>query len=124
MEPALRSLFIICRDLNRSRSFYQSLGFRLQKEKSRSLVFSVGRQVELHLHEPLLPKEEQLFGLRQAPASPSLVHSFVVENLDSLVANLDTASILFGPDLTEWGDRILLLKDPDGHRLEFREGSI
>ena len=122
LAPTLRSIFLVCGDLNKSREFYQGLGFQFLKEKSRSVVLCAGNQVELHLHGELQPQEEESFGVSWALGSSGLVQSFTVDNIDRLAAVTSSEQLLFGPALTPWGDRILLVKDPDGHRLEFREG--
>ena len=120
-QPRLASLFLVCSDLRKSADFYQQLGFSCHEKKSRSSVFSLGDGLQLHLHEPLSPDEEDTFGLTTGRGSTCLVQSYEVENLEDLALRADSDSVVYGPNTTEWGQRLMIVTDPDGHRLEFRE---
>ncbi|MCA9775981.1 MAG: VOC family protein [Candidatus Eremiobacteraeota bacterium] len=111
----------MCRDRERSRAFYQSLGFRLKEPKSRSFVLESGPGVELHLHEQLTEKEESLYGVEWARGSRGMVQSYEVDSLDSLVSTVPSDNLIRGPLTTPWGTRLIMVSDPDGHLLEFRE---
>lgn len=121
MSPSLTSIFLVCSNLHSSLNFYQGLGFALKTRKSRSFVLSAGRDLELHLHDRLTPEEQQRFQVAGGASGTNLVHSFLVERLDSVRERVPSECVLFGPEVTDWGQRLLLVKDPDGHRLEFRE---
>lgn len=120
--PKLLSLFLLCQNLEKSVEFYRRLGFSAIETRSRSVVFEIGSDLRLHLHEPLGPDEQAMFGVQAGQAGKCLVQSFEVEDLENFARRAAPESILFGPDTTAWGQRLLLLQDPDGHRLEFREG--
>lgn len=120
-QPRLASLFLVCSDLLKSADFYQQLGFLIQEKKSRSLILSLGDGLQLHLHEPLSPDEEDTFGLTTGRGSTCLVQSYEVENLEDLAGRADSDSVLYGPSTTKWGQRLMMVIDPDGHRLEFRQ---
>lgn len=120
-SPTLGSLFIVCRDRERSCAFYQSLGFRLKEPKSRSFVLSAGGGVELHLHEQLSEKEKSLYGVEWARGSQAMVQSYEVDSLEPLVSVVSSTNLIRGPLETPWGTRLMMVSDPDGHLLEFRE---
>ena len=120
-SPTLGSLFIVCRDRERSCAFYQSLGFRLKEPKSRSFVLAAGGGVELHLHEQLSEKEKSLYGVEWARGSRAMVHSYEVDSVESLLSVVPSDSLIRGPLETPWGTRLIIVSDRDGHLLEFRE---
>lgn len=122
-RPKLVSVFIVCTDLSKSRQFYQELGFTLKETRSRSFVFEIGTGLQLHLHEPLEVGEQLLFGVQAGQAGNCLVQSFEVESLEAVERRVCPDAVLYGPETAPWGRRILMLQDPDGHRLEFREGA-
>ena len=117
----LRSVFLVCGDLDKSLTFYQQLGFVLKERKTRSYIFHTGSEVELHLHERLTQAERESFGVQWDTGSSGLVHSYETTDLDSLASSLPPDSVLAGPLETPWGTRILMVGDPDGHRIELRE---
>lgn len=118
----LRSVFIVCQDVERSLEFYSLLGFILKERKSRSVVLDAGGKVELHLHQQLTDKEREQFCVSWSPGSSALVQSYESDGIDELASQL-ADNVLSGPVETPWGTRILILADPDGHRLELRERS-
>lgn len=123
MNATLRSLFLICRDLSRSVAFYQNLGFALVKTSARSTVFALGAEgAELHLHAELTLQEQIDYGVSYEPGSSGLVLSFRVDDLDRLVERAPEEALLVAPRLTPWGQRLAILTDPDGYRLEFQDG--
>jgi catechol 2,3-dioxygenase-like lactoylglutathione lyase family enzyme len=121
VRPVLKSIFLVCRDLETSGRFYQSLGFSQVSKSPRGQVLAAQNELELHLHSELTEQEERDFGVSLGPGSQSLVQSYETTNIEGLAKGFHRETILFGPGLTPWGHKILLLKDPDGHRLEFRE---
>lgn len=121
IHPKLASIFIVCTDLPESLRFYQKLGFALLESRSRSFILDLGGELRLHLHQPLTEQERELFQVQAGQAGECLVQSFEVESLEALEQRVEPKAILYGPATTPWGQRIIILRDPDGHRLEFRE---
>ncbi|MFA5504463.1 MAG: VOC family protein [Vulcanimicrobiota bacterium] len=117
----MNSLFIVCRDPEKSRAFYETLGFQFKQPKSRSFVMQAGNGVELHLHEQLTEDEESLYGVERGQGSRALVQSFEVGCIDSLLARIPPDNLLRGPLSSPWGTRLVMVSDPDGHLLEFSE---
>jgi catechol 2,3-dioxygenase-like lactoylglutathione lyase family enzyme len=122
--PSLRSIFVVCRDKERSADFYGRLGFSIKESKERSHVMQAGGQLELHLHSELTPEEESRYGVTLSEGSAGLVQSYDVVDLDQVSQSVPSKFVLSPPHVTPWGARILMLKDPDGHRLEIRERSV
>ncbi len=123
MNATLRSLFLICRELDRSVAFYQRLGFEVRKASARSTVFSLNSDgAELHLHSDLTPQEQSDYGVAYQPGTSGLVLSFRVDDLDLLIERAPQDAILVAPRRTPWGQRLAILTDPDGYRLEFQDG--
>lgn len=120
-KPSLKSIFLVCSSLEESIRFYRTLGFEQGAKKSRSQIFHLGSGLELHLHEALTDEEEQRYKVSNGEGSTSLVQSFETEDVDGLAERLQFRSILAPPQQSPWGTRLLLIQDPDGHRLEFRE---
>ena len=50
-----------------------------------------------------------------------MVQSYEVDSLDSLVPTVPSDNLIRGPLTTPWGTRLIMVSDPDGHLLEFRE---
>lgn len=117
----LKSIFLVCHNLERSVSFYRSLGFREIRKSQRSVILSIGTDCELHLHEDLTQEEETRYGVGPGQGSPSLVLAYETSDILTLYADLAPENILAAPQTTPWGAKILMVRDPDGHRLEFRE---
>ena len=117
----LRSVFLVCGELEKSLTFYQQLGFVPKERKTRSYVLHTGSEVELHLHERLSEAERESFGVQWDTGSTGMVHSYETNDLESLAASLPDSSVVAGPLDTPWGTRILMVCDPDGHRIALRE---
>lgn len=124
MKPRLGTVFLVCRDLTESANFYDRLGFLELQPGRRSRKFALAEGVELHLHEELEPAERSLYKVAWQQGSSGQVLSFFSEDVDGLCQRLEADSILAGPLTTKWGTRMIMLNDPDGHRLEFQEPSL
>ncbi len=102
--------------------FYRSLGFSLEKTTNRSSVLKLGDSLNLHLHESLSPAEQQTFGVGWQKGSTGIVLLFTCPDLEELWRSAPEEAKEVAPVNTPWGDRIAILLDPDGYRLEFRQG--
>lgn len=120
---AFRGLFLVCADLRRSVEFYRSLGFSLEKSTTRSSILRLGDSLSLHLHESLSQAEQQAFGVSWQKGSTGMVLLFTCPDLEELWRSAPDVAREVAPVNTPWGDRIAILLDPDGYRLEFRQGA-
>lgn len=121
MTPRLATVFLLCDDLVASARFYTQLGFPRLEKGRRSHKFALGPQLELHLHERLEEAEREQFQVRYQAASTGHVLSFQVDDLETFQQRVESRWVLVKPRSTPWGTRMLMLQDPDGHRLEFQE---
>lgn len=121
MTPRLRSVFLVCRDLLVSANFYRGLGFEELPPGRRSRKFSLSGEMELHLHEQLSEQERETFQVCWQRGSSGQVLSFGVDDLEALQESIPAGFLLVPVRETPWGTRMLMVSDPDGHRLEFQE---
>lgn len=102
---------MICRRLAETLAFYRDeLGLPVVGERRLRL----GEGVELHLHPELSPAEQERYGLSN-PVSAD--RSGVVLSL-----RVDSLSRFEGqPVRAPWGDRLLIVRDPEGNQVELAE---
>ena len=50
-----------------------------------------------------------------------MVQSYEVDSVETLLSMVPPDSLVRGPLETPWGTRLVIVSDPDGHLLEFRE---
>ncbi|MCW5876222.1 MAG: VOC family protein [Anaerolineales bacterium] len=116
----LHHLVLFCADTERSRQFYEALGFSYLRGYDGMHWFSLG-DAELMLH-PADPGQKS--GL---PA----IH-FATPDVDALFARARAAGLqpvdhqnpsaaMTEPVVRPWGDREFELLDPDGHVLAFTQ---
>ena len=53
--------------------------------------------------------------------SLAMVQSYEVDSLETLASVVPEENLSRGPLETPWGTRLMIVSDPDGHLLEFRE---
>ncbi|MEW6280427.1 MAG: VOC family protein [Candidatus Eremiobacterota bacterium] len=115
----LKNLFLLCRDLAATADFYQSvLGLEPVRHGSRSVELSLG-EVQLHLHSLLSDEERSRYGLENPLPGPrpGVVVSLRVE--PGLLHRVQAcAPLRCGPLVAPWGDRLVVLEDPEGNLLE------
>lgn len=116
----LHHLVLFCADTERSRQFYESLGFTYLRGYEGMHWFALGG-AELMLH-PAQPDKRS-----GAPA----IH-FATTDVDALFARAVAAGLqpldhqnpgqpVEGPVVRPWGDREFELLDPDEHSLAFTQ---
>lgn len=112
---------ICVRDLRRSVTFYEGLGFELLSENDRGATVARG-DAKLFLFESRVegepsPRELGLFG-----NPPGIDHvSFLVDDVDALHDQLVARGIQTAgePSDQAWGARAFGVLDPDGNNLYF-----
>ncbi len=113
----LKSLFLICRDVAATLAFYRDeLGLEVLSERRLRL----GPEVELHLHPFLSAGDRQRYGLGEPGHGPrdGVVLSLRVSDLDPY---LGLPRRRCGPLEAPWGDRLLIVEDPDGNLVELAQ---
>ena len=122
MISRFHHLVLFCADTERSRNFYESLGFGYLRGYGGMHWFAVG-EAELMLH-PADPGAKQ---------GVPVVH-FATPDVDRLFARATAAGItpldhqnpgarIDAPVLRPWGDREFEVVDPDGHLLAFTQAA-
>ena len=99
-------------DLKKSVRFYENvLGLDKKYEFKDYAGFDVGG-VEIGL---------KTWGKREKPREGEPCINFIVDNVDKAYCTLKEKGIDFirDPSDTQWGSRMALLADPDGHVLQF-----
>jgi len=111
-SPTLNLLVLRCRDMERTRTFYESLG----------LTFASHRHGQGPLHYAC---EAPGFVLELYPAPVDYVDrtalGFEIDELESLYERLASAKLQPGPiEQNPWG-RTFVIRDPDGRRVEMKQ---
>lgn len=107
----LKTVFLVCRHLAETLAFYRDeLGLKPVGERRLQLA----EGVELHLHPELSPAEQQRYGLSNPVSADrsGLVLSLRVDSLSPFEGT---------PIRAPWGDRLLLVRDPEGNQVELAE---
>lgn len=107
----LKSLFLICRKRADTLAFYRDeLGLKALSESRLELAPGV----ELHLHGELSPEDQQRYGLTNPTSADrsGVVFSFRVDSLSRFEGE---------PVQAPWGDRLLIVRDPEGNLIELAE---
>ena len=124
----LAQVFLMTSDLNRSRAFYETLGFEVAEEGDSSVEFDTGA-ARLKLEADFDPNTLSAFGLSPPGESrgDGVVVVVKVPDADAVADRAEDATaahggdILAGPRDVEWGRRLLLVSDPDGYTLEISQ---
>ena len=124
----LAQVFLMTSDLDRSRAFYEALGFEVAEEGSRSVEFDTGA-ARLKLEADFDADTLSAFGLSPPGESrgDGVVVVIEVPDADAVADRADDATaahggeVLAGPRDVEWGRRLLLVADPDGYTLELSQ---
>ncbi len=113
----LKSLFLICRDVAATLAFYRDeLGLEALSERRLRL----GPELELHLHPLLSDDERQRYGLA-APASGPREGVVLSLRVSQLEPYLGLSRRRCGPLEAPWGDRLLIVEDPEGNLVELAQ---
>lgn len=94
-------------DLAASRRFYEQLGLEFQREQHGS-----GPE---HLSTVIGGTVVELYPVGSGPSTKGLRLGFVVADLTQIAATCGASVI---EDIERDGQRVVLVRDPDGHKLE------
>lgn len=116
MVTGLDNIGIAVRDVERSVSFYQRLGFVPEYQDAESAMVRAGTVALYLFRTPTPPQTSRSFDLTGNPAG--LDHlSFRVPDVDAACARLRAMGVAIerDPQDYEWGARAACLRDPDGN---------
>ncbi|MDS0294913.1 VOC family protein [Halogeometricum luteum] len=124
----IAQLFLMTRDLERARAFYEALGFTVADEGSRSVEFDTGATL-LKLQADFDSETLSQFGLSPPgdARGEGVVVVVEVPDVDAVAERVRAATdghggrLLAGPRDVDWGRRLVLVTDPDGYTLELSE---
>jgi uncharacterized protein len=121
--PALAAVFLLVRDLGRSRAFYEAVAARPPEKASASEVrFGLDSGVALTLHADLDEAGRARWAI-PPPTRPrgwGLFLTFRADDVDGAVSAAVRAggTLLAAPQEAPWGGRFAIVEDPDGYRVE------
>ncbi|MBB3663827.1 MULTISPECIES: VOC family protein [Prauserella salsuginis group] len=118
-------LNLVVADLERSRGFYERLGFAFRGrnragEGPAEAWVSVNAGLTLVLHSTGFAAWWDETAPQPSAGGPQVdVELRTHERLDGLVADLDRAGVVVVKPPTDmpWGQRFAIVRDPDGHRV-------
>lgn len=114
------SINLLVTDLERSRQFYQRLGFQFDQPIKQGGLVGYNSRIKLGLYERVWL--QRLFAIepKLTPPCPSFIWAIAVDDLDQTYQQLLLAGIesFQAPTLTSWGQRVAFLQDPDGNLVE------
>jgi uncharacterized protein len=122
----LAALFLLVRDLARSRAFYEALlGYSPEKATASEVRFASAGGTALTLHADLPEAERRAWGMSPEAGARGWGVYLTVATAD-LEASAARAAAAGGrlvrpPGPAPWGGRFALLTDPDGYWLELKE---
>ncbi|WP_416841480.1 VOC family protein [Haloferax sp. DFSO52] len=124
----LHQTFLMTSDLERSKAFYEALGFDILEEGSRSVAFETGA-AQLKIEADFGEAELAAFGL-EPPGErrgDGVIIVVDVDDVDAVSENAEAATAAYGGDVlttprdVDWGRRLMLVEDPDGYVLEISQ---
>ncbi|HEX7127273.1 MAG TPA: VOC family protein [Thermodesulfobacteriota bacterium] len=124
---ALRSVFLLVRDLARSRRFYEALAGRAPEKASAHEVRFAWDGAALTLHVDLPEAERPRWGIPEEPARRGwgVYLTFRTRDVDARAAAAVEAGgrLVVGPTEAPWGGRFAIVEDPDGYAVEIGAGA-
>lgn len=120
---ALRSVFLLVRDLPASHRFYEAvIGAPPEKASAREVRFAAPGGLALTLHADLSPEERARWRVPDEPARRGwgVYLTFRTADVDGVVdaARQAGGTLLEAPGPAPWGGRFAILADPDGYTVE------
>jgi uncharacterized protein len=122
----LAALFLLVRDLARSRAFYEALlGYSPEKASGSEVRFATAGGTALTLHADLPEAERRAWGIPPEAGSRGwgVYVTLATTDLEAAAARAAAAGgrLVRPPGPAPWGGRFALLTDPDGYWLELKE---
>ncbi|TDE93912.1 glyoxalase [Occultella glacieicola] len=122
---AVGQVNLVVADLERSRSFYERLGIAFVTRNRRGdgpaeAWVSTNTGIPVVLHSTGFASWWDATAPQPAPGGPQVdLVLDSAERLDALVAEFESAGtpIVKAPTDMPWGQRLAILRDPDGHRI-------
>ena len=122
MFKSISNIFLICKDLERSRNFYSSYLELKEKKKEKDFIeYEIGSNC-LVIHAPIKNDVMEAWNLKPVhnERGSGFILTLVPDNLEDTYRRISKkdVKILFPPKDVPWGYRIFMLEDPDGFVIE------
>jgi predicted enzyme related to lactoylglutathione lyase len=107
MSSHLNRIIVSVRNLHESLAFYADLlGLELMETRPGFATLAAGGGVQLGLHE----RDTE-------PSDRAVALSFAVDDLDRVCDSWESAqgTVVDPPAAQPWGERMAMVRDPDGH---------
>ncbi len=119
----LRAVFVLVRDLPRSRRFYEAIiGRAPEKASAHEVRFGMDGGLALTLHADLPPETRARWRIHDEPARRGWGVYLTFRTADpdaaALAAVAAGGTLVEGPGIAPWGGRFAILEDPDGYAVE------
>ena len=125
MFKSISNIFLICRNLEKSRNFYSNFLELKEKKKEQDFIeYKVGG-INLVIHAPIKDEEMEKWNLKPVinERGSGVILTLVPENLEDAYKKIlqNNVKILFPPKDVSWGYRIFMVEDPDGFVIEISQ---
>ena len=125
MFKSISNIFLICKNLEKSRKFYSDiLELKEKKKESDFIEYEIGGNC-LVIHAPIKDKIMKEWNLSPVikERGSGVILTMVPENLEDTYQKIikKEAKILFPPKDVSWGYRIFMIEDPNGFVIEISE---
>ena len=109
------SIRLVTADINRLVAFYETLtGVTALRPTPQFAMLNFGA-VQLAISDETMIRRFNA-GIASAAPNPGLIVEFLVDDVDAALAALDPAvEVVMPPTDMPWGNRSMLLRDPDGN---------
>lgn len=121
MNKSFAAICLLVDDFNKSLNFYTNiLGFELHKREGNYADFKLGETMfEISQKEDAV----SMIPLKYMLQGGGEVISFKVSEFDSFIKSIQdkNVEIIEGPKVTEWGEKVAYMLDPDKNIIEISE---
>tara|TARA_Y100000590_G_C15734775_1_gene1018180 strand:- start:2858 stop:3247 length:390 start_codon:yes stop_codon:yes gene_type:complete len=125
MFKSISNIFLICKDLEKSRKFYSDILELKEKKRERDFIkYEIGENC-LVIHAPIKDETMEEWNLKPVnkDRGSGVILTLVPENLENTYQKIlkNKGKILFPPKDVSWGYRIFMIEDPNGFIIEISE---
>ena len=125
MFKSISNIFLICRNLEKSRNFYSNFLELKKKKKEKDFIeYKIGGN-NLVIHAPIKDEEMKKWNLKPVinERGSGVILTLIPEDLEDAYKKMlkNNVKILFPPKDVSWGYRIFMVEDPNGFVIEISQ---
>lgn len=125
MFKSISNIFLICRNLEKSRNFYSNFLELKEKKKEKDFIeYKIGGN-NLVIHAPIKDEEMKKWNLKPVinERGSGVILTLIPEDLEDAYKKMlkNNVKILFPPKDVSWGYRIFMVEDPNGFVIEISQ---